>query len=105
MLFISVAHFLIKLFREEGIMFEIDDGYYLNLESGRVENEKGEKYIKLSEKQKKVIVMLISLDVKGIYELAMSETEFIDIISVLESYLDFNLNIKIKINDFIKEAL
>lgn len=104
-IFLSVLNFLIRLAEEEGIMFENGAGEFLNVEDGKIEETKGDKYIRVESKNKEIIDTLINCDNVKIKQFNSQETAVFETILIVEKYINYNLNLKINIKEFIKEAI
>lgn len=103
LIILSAANILLRIINEEGIMFEMGEGDYLNIEEGRVSTHKGERYIKINENTKLIINNLLSEN-REIVNYSDKNELCMETLAVLEAYMNYSLNMNINIKEYIKEA-
>ena len=101
---ILILYYILILLKDEGLKIEINEkGFYFNLEYGKIEEERKKDSIKLTEIEKKIMMFLENNKVDLILKLNPTGKTILKIISYFEKYLEYHMEIKIRINDFFKE--
>lgn len=100
----SLNYFLLKVLEYEGIGIKkeaFEKGFeYFNLERACFEREKSSNNIFFTEKQKKLIYFLNIVDISKINELKLRNSDYLFMISFLEKYIKYHLDILIDIKRF-----
>jgi len=96
--YLLLGYFLALLIKEEGIMFNIKDGLYFNIENSIINNVSSSN--KLTEIQKIMIIHLFNEKINDIVSLNPSIDDIKNIISLLENYMNYHLNLKINFKEF-----
>ncbi len=102
-LILLLVYFLFQIMKEEGIEFEIGDGSYFNIVSCKVSSEKsGGRY--LNHRQLEFLNGLSCSKVEYLRELGFTKQELEDVISLLQDYLNYHLNININYKLIVREG-
>jgi len=94
--YLILSYFLTKLIYEEGIMFNISSGLYFNIEDSSTCLEKTP--YKFTNLEKEILILLFKEDINSIIELNPNIRDIKNIISLLEKYINYHLNININLN-------
>lgn len=98
---VVLTFFLISILKHEGIMFDIEDGYFFTIEESIINRNNQVESIKLTELQKTLILMINSIDIKGINKLELKKSDIISLIVIIEKYIMHHLSIYISIREFL----
>ena len=98
--YLLLGYFLTSLIKEEGIAFNIKEGLYFDIENSKIDNIPTQN--KLTKIQKTIIIYLFHEKINAIVNLAPSVDEIKNIISLLENYINYHLNLKINFKDFFR---
>ena len=96
--YLLLGYFLTSLIKEEGILFNIKEGLYFDIENSKIDNIPTQN--KLTEIQKTIIIYLFDEKINKIVTLVPSTDEIQNIILLLENYMNYHLNLKINFKDF-----
>jgi len=96
--YLLLGYFLALLIQKEGIMFNIKDGPYFDIENSIINNIPISR--KLSEIQKIIIIHLFDEKINTIVSLDPPIDDIKKIISLLEDYINYHLNLKINFKEF-----
>lgn len=96
--YLLLGYFLALLIKEEGIMFNIKDGLYFDIENSIINNFPNSN--KLTKTQKIMIIHLFDEKINDIISLDPSISDVKNIISLLENYMNYHLNLKINFKEF-----
>ena len=96
--YLLLGYFLALLIRGEGIMFNIKDGLYFDIENSIIDSVATPN--RLTEIQKIMIIHLFDEKINDIVSLNPSIDDVKNIISLLEDYMNYHLNLKINLKEF-----
>ncbi|MCS5421053.1 MULTISPECIES: DNA repair protein RecO [Psychrilyobacter] len=96
--YLLLGYFLALLIKGEGIMFNIKDGLYFDIENSIIDNVPTSN--RLTEIQKIMIIHLFDEKINDIVSLDPSIDDVKNIISLLEDYMNYHLNLKINFKEF-----
>ncbi len=96
--YILLSYFLIFLIVEEGIIFDIKMGEYFDIENSKFSDNKTP--YKLNELEKTVINYLFDKKIDDIIKLDPSIDHIKKVILLLETYINYHLNLKINFKEF-----
>lgn len=96
--YLLLGYFLALLIQKEGIMFNIKDGPYFDIENSIINNVPISR--KLNEIQKIIIIHLFDEKINTIVSLDPPIDDIKKIISLLEDYINYHLNLKINFKEF-----
>lgn len=96
--YLLLGYFLALLIQKEGIMFNIKDGSYFDIENSIINNIPISR--RLSEIQKIIIIHLFDEKINTIVSLDPPIDDIKKIISLLEDYINYHLNLKINFKEF-----
>lgn len=103
---ISISYFLFMVIKEEGYEFCINEGNIFDIENSVIGSKISANYKRISNIEKNYINLLNKVDINAIYKLKLSIMEILDIISILELYIVYHLNLNIKkIKNLIREDM
>lgn len=100
-----IAYYLIKIIHEEGLKFNIGNGFLFDIENSEIVENTETYFIKLSQIEKEALNYLNNIDIKALNKLILSDRENFKIINILEKYIEYHLNIKLNFKNFIREDL
>lgn len=98
---VVLTHFLVSILKIEGIMFDIDDGYFFTIEESIINRNFTENSIKISESQKALLLMINNIDINGINKLELRKYDIMYIVYLLERYYFHHMGIFISLKDII----
>jgi DNA repair protein RecO (recombination protein O) len=96
--YLLLGYFLALLIKGEGIMFNIKDGLYFDIENSIIDNVPTSN--RFTETQKIMIIHLFDEKINDIVSLNPSIDDVKNIISLLEDYMNYHLNLKINFKEF-----
>jgi len=96
--YLLLGYFLALLIQGEGIMFNMKDGLYFDIENSIIDNVPTSN--RLTEIQKIMIIHLFDEKINDIVSLDPSIDDIKNIISLLEDYMNYHLNLKINFKEF-----
>lgn len=96
--YLLLGYFLILLIKGEGIIFNVKDGLYFDIENSIINDIPN--FNKLTEIQKIIILHLLDGKISNIISLNPSIDDIKSIISLLEDYMNYHLNLKINFKEF-----
>lgn len=96
--YLLLGYFLALLIKEEGIMFNIKDGLYFNIENSIIDNMPTSN--KLTEIQKIITIHLFDEKINDIISLDPCIDDIKNIILLLEDYMNYHLNLKINFKKY-----
>lgn len=96
--YLLLGYFLALLIQKEGIMFNIKDGLYFDIENSIINNIPISN--RLTKIQKIMIVHLFDEKINDIVSLDPSINDVKSIILILENYINYHLNLKINFKEF-----
>ncbi|MEI6857527.1 DNA repair protein RecO [Psychrilyobacter sp.] len=96
--YLLLGYFLLLLIQGEGIMFNINDGLYFDIENSIINDLP--TFNKLTEIQKIIISNLFDKKINDIVSLDPSVDDAKSIILLLEDYMNYHLNLKINFKEF-----
>ena len=93
-----ISYFLVLLIEEEGISFYVKDGVYFDIENSVISEDK--TLYKLTKLEKEMICNLFSKKIDEIVELSPTIDQIKKVILLLETYINYHLNLKINFKRF-----
>lgn len=96
--YLLLGYFLALLIKAEGIMFNIKDGLYFNIENSTIDGIPTSN--KLTEIQKIMIIHLFDEKINDIISLDPCIDDIKNIILLLEDYMNYHLNLKINFKKY-----
>jgi DNA repair protein RecO (recombination protein O) len=96
--YVLLSYFLIFLIEEEGIIFDIKVGEYFDIENSKISENKTP--YKLNKLEKTVINYLLDKKIDDIIKLEPTRDHIKKVISLLETYINYHLNLKINFKEF-----
>ena len=96
--YLLLNYFLTIVIKEEGIMFQIEDGLYFNVENSIINDIP--TCNKLTETQKIIISHIFDEKINDIISLNPCIDDIKNIISLLEGYINHHLSLKINFKNF-----
>ncbi len=100
---IILSYFFYKILCYEGFKISTGNGLFFNLKEGSIQEKVSEEGILLFDYQKEYLKRLISIDIKGLYELELDNNKIISVISILENFLNYNLFLELNIKKHLGE--
>jgi len=101
---ILILYYITTLIKNEGLEVKIyEKGFNFNLEYGKIEEDQKKFSIKLKKIEKIIIYLIYKKKIDLILTLNPSKETLLNIINYFEKYMEFQLEIKIRINDFLEE--
>lgn len=102
---VMLSYFIYKIIKLEGISYKIKGRKYFNYFTGEISNNENISCIKLLDYQYEYLYLLNKVDILGINKLQLTNKNIIDLLKILEEYINLNLNLNLKIETYLGEEI
>ncbi|TDT69148.1 DNA replication and repair protein RecO [Hypnocyclicus thermotrophus] len=104
-IYIMLTVYLFNIIKYEGILFSVEKGNKFDIINGKITKHNNYNIIKLSEEQVIYLEKLFNIDIEGINKLKFDDKQIIDIIVILERYINYHLHIKIDFKQLMRRNI
>lgn len=93
-----LSYFITNIIHGEGLIFQLSNGLYLDIETSRFVETKTP--FKFSNFEKTILILLLDRKIHEIMKLSPNIEDIKNIINLLETYINYHLNTKIRFVNF-----
>lgn len=102
---VMLSYFVYKVIVYEGLSVEVEGEKYFDFSTGKITDKNSIDAIELKTYTSKYLKLLITVDIDGINKLQSNNKNIVDVIRVLERYINFNLHLNLKIYTYLGEEI